>query len=278
MPTLNFELVAEDFIFLEAPRWHDGALWVTDVFDSKIYRIDLRGEKTVALANLPPRPSSLGFLRDGSMLVVSSVNRQLLRFHLGNVEIYADLSKFVEGDVNDFTIDSDDRVYIGNFGYDLFGGELARQTVLCAIEPDRRVHVVATGLEFPNGTAIINQGRTLVVAESWRGRLTAFDRAMDGALSNGRIFAHLPGKNPDGICADAQGAIWTPSFNTGELLRVLDGGEITHSVQFEGSAVAAQVGGPDGRTLFCTTYAGTNEQSLAGERRGKVFAARLDYL
>lgn len=276
MRTLTATPFATDFIFLEAPRWHDGRLWAPDVFDSILYRLDMSGKREVVAAGLPPRPNSINFLPDGTPLVVSSVARQILKIVNGKPEVHADLSKHATGDVNDFGIDEAGRLYVGNFGYDLFAGEALKATAIHAVEPDGRVSVAAEGLEFPNGTVIIDDGRTLVVSETWSGRLTAFDRdPKTGRLSNRHPFAALEGRNPDGICADAEGAVWASSFNTGEVLRVKKGGEITDRIEFNGSAVACQLGGPDGHTLFCTSYDGTIPDQLAQKRLGMISTVRV---
>ncbi|MPR05476.1 SMP-30/gluconolactonase/LRE family protein [Microvirga tunisiensis] len=276
MTDLQSQLFADGFIFLEAPRWHQGHLWVPDVFGQKLYKLDQSGAKTVVVESLPPRPNSIGFLPDGTLLIVSSVKRQILKLVDENLLTYADLSQDAAGDLNDFAIDQTGRVYIGNYGYDLFGGAPKQETCVHLVERDGAIRVAATGLEFPNGTVIINGGRTLIVAETWRGHLTAFDVASDGSLSNKRNFANLEGREPDGICADAAGGIWVPSFNTGEVLRVVEGGEVTHRIQFPGSAIACQLGGEDGRTLFCSTYAGSVPDQLAKKPYGALHAVRVD--
>jgi sugar lactone lactonase YvrE len=276
MTDLQSQLFADGFIFLEAPRWYQGHLWVPDVFGQKLYKLDQSGAKTVIVENLPPRPNSIGFLPDGTLLIVSSVKRQILKLVDDDLLTYADLSQDATGDLNDFAIDQSGRVYIGNYGYDLFGGAPKQETCVHLVEQDGAIRVAATGLEFPNGTVIINGGRTLVVAETWRGLLTAFDVAPDGSLSNKRNFANLEGREPDGICADAEGGIWVPSFNTGEVLRLIEGGEITHRIQFPGSAIACQLGGEDGRTLFCSTYAGSVPDQLAKKPLGALHAVRVD--
>lgn len=276
MQKLKAERFVDDFIFLEAPRWRDGFLWVPDVFDSILYRIDMDGGRHVMLDKLPPRPNSFGFLPDGTPLIVSSVARQILKLVDGNLVVHADLSEWAAGDLNDFVVDNDGRIYIGNFGYDLFAGEAAKESAIHIVELDGGIRLGADGIEFPNGAVIINEGRTLVVSETWRGRLTAFDRAPDGTLSNKRLFADLPGREPDGICADAEGGIWVCSFNTGEVMRVLEGAVITHHLCFPGSAVACQLGGEDGHTLFITTYDGTIPDQQARKRLGSLHRVRVE--
>ena len=268
------EKLAEDFIFLEGAKWCCDRLWVSDVFDHKVYRLGLNGERE-KIADVPNRPSGLGFLPDGTPIVASSKDFRLYRIAEAGIEEYADLTPHVGGHVNDFTVDHAGRIYVGNFGYDYDGGEAVRSTHIHRVDPDGAISIVASDIEFPNAMAIINNGRTLVVAETWRGKLTAFDLSPDGGLSNRRTFADLGPRQPDGICADAEGAIWTGCFNTGEFLRVKDGGEITDRVAFDGCGVACVIGGPDRHTLFCTVYCGPVEDLVAGKRKAAVFTVKV---
>ncbi len=266
--------LAEDFIFLEGAKWRDGRLWVSDVFDHKVYRLGLNGERE-KVVDVPHRPSGLGFLPDGTPIVASSMDFRLYKIIGNEIAEYVDLTPHVGGHVNDFTIDPQGRIYVGNFGYDYDAGDAAVETVIHRVDPDGSVHVAADGIEFPNAMVIINNGKTLVVAETWRGKLTAFDRAPDGTLSGKRTFADLGTRQPDGICADAEGAIWTGCFNTGEFLRVKDGGEITDRVAFDGCGVACTIGGPTGHTLFCTVYCGPVADLVAGQRKAAVFTLHV---
>ena len=268
------EKLAEDFIFLEGAKWREDRLWLSDVFDHKVYRIGLNGEREV-VAKVPNRPSGLGFLPDGTPIVASSKDFRLYRIVGDGIEEYADLTPHVGGHVNDFTIDTAGRIYVGDFGYDYDGGEPIRSTHIHRVDPDGSIHVAASDVEFPNAMVIINGGKTLVVAETWRGKLTAFD-LVDGVLSNRRTFADLSPRQPDGICADAEGALWTGCFNTGEFLRVKDGGEITDRIAFDGCGVACVIGGPDRHTLFCTVYCGPVEDLVAGQRKAAVFALHVE--
>lgn len=266
--------LAEDFIFLEGAKWRDGRLWVSDVFDHKVYRLGLTGERE-KIADVPNRPSGLGFLPDGTPIVASSKDFRLYRILADRIEEYVDLTPHVGGHVNDFTVDAAGRIYVGNFGYDYDAGDPAVETVIHRVDPDGSVHVAAKGIEFPNAMVILN-GKTLVVAETWRGKLTAFDVAPDGTLSGKRIFADLGDRQPDGICADAEGAIWTGCFNTGEFLRVKDGGEVTDRIAFDGCGVACTIGGPSGHTLFCTVYCGPVSDLIAGQRKAAVFTLEVE--
>ena len=266
--------LVEDFIFLEGAKWRGERLWVSDVFDHKVYRIGLNGERE-KVVDVPHRPSGLGFLPDGAPIVASSMDFRLYKIVGTSIEEYVDLTPHVGGHVNDFTIDPQGRIYVGNFGYNYDAGDPAVETVIHRVDPDRSVHVAAEGIEFPNAMVLINNGKTLVVAETWRGKLTAFDRAPDGKLSGKRTFADLGPRQPDGICADAEGAIWTGCFNTGEFLRVIDGGAITDRVAFDGCGVACTIGGPTGHTLFCTVYCGPVADLVAGKRKAAVFTLQV---
>lgn len=268
MKTHQTRLLADGLVFLEGPRWHAGKLWFSDMWGFKVYSL-VPGQKPVVICEVPTRPSGLGFLPDGSLSIVSMADRRIMKLKDGKLSVHADLSSLAKGDVNDTVTDARGRIYAGNFGYDLFAGAPQAPADLVLVEPDGSARVVASGLDFPNGAVIKDQGRTLVVAETWSSRLSAFDIAADGGLGNQRVYASLPERMPDGICLDAEGAIWVASFNSGEFLRVLEGGEITDIVQVgDKRAVACQLGGEDGKTLFCLTYDGQiedlHQQKVAG--------------
>lgn len=275
MTTYHPSLFAEDFIFLEAPRWHQNRLWVSDVFDHTVYALGTGGDRQ-KICHVPHRPSGLGFLPDGTLIVVSSKDRKLMGIAGESTVEYADLSQLAAGDVNDFAVDRLGRIYVGNFGYDYDAGEPRALTALHRVDPDGAIQVAATGLDFPNGIVTINGGTTLVLAETWIGRLTAFDIDEHGELSNRRIFADLGERQPDGICADAAGAIWAGCFNTGEFVRVLDGGTITDVIAFDGLAVSCILGGADRSQLFCTVYRGTIDELVARKRKAAVFTVPVE--
>ncbi len=276
MNQLTPTLLADGFVFLEGPRWHDGSLWVSDMWGFKVYRISTNGAREV-LFELPERPSGLGFLPDGTPLVVSMANRKILKLVNGALVEHADLSAHVSGDCNDMVVDAQGRAYVGNFGFDLFNGAPPQMANLVRVDPDGSTHVVAQELNFPNGAVLTNGGRTLVVAETFGNVLTAFDLAADGTLSNRRVWAALGERTPDGICLDQDGAIWVASFMTGEFLRVLEGGTVSDIVPVPGkAAVACQLGGEDGRTLFCLTYEGTIEDLHQGKVAGAIETVRVN--
>lgn len=268
-------LFADDLVFPEAPRWHDDRLWVSDVFDRKLYNLGWDGSRTL-LNEVPGRPSGIGFLPDGTPLVVSSEDRKLMKRVDDELVVHADLWDFAAGDLNDFVVDEIGRVYVGNFGFDLMGGAPKALTKLHVVEPDGSIRTVASELEFPNGAVLTHGGRTLVVAETWAGKLTAYDRDADGNLSERRVYADLGHREPDGICIDAEGGIWVACFNTGEFVRVREGGEITDLVSVGGRAVSCELGGPAGTTLFCSAFKGELEEVMDRKRAGELHVVEVE--
>lgn len=268
------QLLADDFVFLESPKWHGGRLWVSDVFDHGVYAVGTDGERAVRCEMF--RPTGLGFLPDGRLVIVDAEERKLMQWKGGTLSDYADLTSFAAGHLNDFAVDGRGRIYVGDFGYDYEAGEAIRPTKLHRVDPDGTIAVAAEGLEFPNGSVVTNKGRTLVVAETWAGRITAFDHEEDGRLTNARLFADLGDRQPDGLCADAEGAVWAGCFNTGEFVRVREGGEVTHVIPFEGAAISCVLGGQDGRRLFMTTYAGTVDDIVARKRKSAISFVDVD--
>ena len=270
------EVLLDGLIFLEGPRWYDGKLWFSDMFAGQVRTVDLSGN-TEVVAEVAERPSGLGFLPDGRLLIVSMQNRQLLRLDRTGLTSVADLSDLAVGSPNDMVVDTHGRAYIGHFGYDLFGGEEPRPASLLLVTPDGQIREVADGLEFPNGTVISPDGKTLIVAETFGRRLTAFSIADDGGLSERRVFAQFDEETPDGICLDARGGVWVSSFESGEFVRVEDGGTITDRIPVPGKrAVACALGGPQRQTLFLLTAETTLEELAQGKSIGRVETVRVD--
>src|SRR5439155_34872 len=199
----------------------------------------------------------------------------LLRVDGGKLRVVADLSTLATGPCNDMVVDAVGRAYVGNFGFDRHGGEPPRTTCLARIDPDGAVTRAADELSFPNGTIITPDGRTLIVAETLAHRLTAFDIAADGALSNRRLFAALDSCFPDGICLDAEGAVWVADARTPRVLRVLDGGRIERTIPTGARfAFACMLGAQDRRTLYLCTSTGSGPAMADVRRR---FAAAAYY-
>jgi sugar lactone lactonase YvrE len=279
---MSADLVLEPFLgglaFPESPRWHDGALWFSDFYDHRVCRVTADG-RAETVAEVPGQPSGLGWLPDGRLLVVSMNDRRLLRLDGESLVEAAALSALAPAPCNDMLVDARGRAYIGNFGFDLQRRAPFAPTSLILVTPDGGARTVADDLHFPNGMVLTPDARTLIVAESYGQRLSAFDVMDDGTLERRRTWAQLEGKGvaPDGICLDAQGAVWLASPVSREVLRVREGGQVTHRIPTTNQAVACMLGGADRKTLFVLTawVMVTPEQSRA-ERSGMIHAARVE--
>jgi sugar lactone lactonase YvrE len=262
-------ILLDGLLFPEGPRWHDGKLWFSDMQGLHVMTVDLDGnsEKIVRIKN---SPSGLGWLPDGRLLVVSMLNRRLLRLDpVGLVEI-ADLRNLASFHCNDMVVDKLGRAYIGNFGFDLAAGDPVEPAEIIMVTPAGDARVVAGDLFFPNGTVITPDGQTLIVAETWGNCLTAFDIQPDGSLHNRRTWAALKDVYPDGICLDEKGAIWVAAPVPGEVLRVQEGGNISHRFNVSAKPYACMLGGPDRRTLFVCTAGSHNPDDLLAGPSGKI--------
>lgn len=263
--------------FPESPRWHAGALWFSDFYRQRVQRADADGA-VETVAELDDQPSGLGWLPDGRLLVVGMTKRQLLRLDPDGLHVAAELHAWAPAHCNDMLVDPRGRAYVGNFGFDLPRRAPFAPTVLLVVDAGGGVRVAARDLHFPNGMALADEGRTLLVAESYGQRLTAFTRHADGSLHDRRTWAQFDGRvGPDGICIDAQGAVWIASPVSREVLRVREGGEVTHRIGTADQAVACALGGADGRTLYVCTgrVMVTPEQSRAA-LGGAIWQARVE--
>ena len=252
--------------FFECPRWHDGRLWVSDYWRHQVVAISPEGT-TETVVEVPGSPSGLGWLPDGTLLVVSMQDTKLLRVDNGATVVHADLSAHSGPQSNDMVIDATGRAYVSTIDVEAFA-DMAT-TNLVRVDPDGSVSVAADGLLFPNGSVITSDGATLIVTESWGQRLTAFDLEPDGSLTNRRDWARFappqatgtPGQPgqwscaPDGITLDAEGAVWVADAANKRAVRVREGGQILEELQAgDLDVIACALGGEDGHTLFlCTT-------------------------
>ena len=269
------KLVADGLAFAEAPRWHQGELWFSDFYTHKVCRVSADGA-VIAVHDVPGQPSGLGWLPDGRLLLVSMTDRRLLRHDPAGLVMVADLSQHAPCHCNDMVVDRQGRAYIGNFGFDLIGRAPVQPTVLLLVTQDGQVRVVADDLLFPNGCVITPDGSTLIVAETFGKRLTAFSIAVDGSLSDRRVWADLGEASPDGICLDGEGAIWVASPPTSTFLRVRQGGQVTDSIGVGNQAIACALGGASGHTLYLVTgRVGSAEKSLA-RRLGAILALEVE--
>lgn len=269
--TMNTSVLADGLYFAEAPRWHQGKLWFSDFYDHAVKTVDLTGVVETKVV-LEDRPSGLGWLPDGRLLVVSMQQRAVLRLEADALVVHADLSHIATFHCNDMVVDAVGRAYVGNFGFDLDAAELSgtlaevvaahEGAALALVDADGSTHVAATGLMFPNGMVLSPDGSTLIVAETMARRLTAFDVGLDGSLSRRRVWAELDGL-PDGICLDDEGAIWFADAGAHRCVRVAEGGSVLDQVGTTRRAFACMLGGDDGRTLFVAT----SKQSVAERAR-----------
>lgn len=262
--------------FGEGPRWRDGRLWYSDFYAHMVRTVDLTG--TVRdVVEVPNQPSGLGFDPQGRLLIVSMLDRLLLRLEDdGSLTTVGDLSAVVAAPCNDMVVDAEGRAYVGNFGFERHKGEDPATTSMWRVDPDGSIHEVATDLFFPNGTVITPDGGTLIVGETFGNRLTAFDRGPDGSLSNKRMFADTPGVFPDGICLDAEGAIWVADPRGRRVVRVLDGGRIAEEVPLEDrGAYACMLGGPEGRHLFVITNQDSGPE-IIGKGLGQIEVMQVE--
>ena len=237
--------------FFEGPRWRDNKLWFSDMHARRIMTLDLDGNSEV-VAEVPNRPSGIGWLPDGRLLAVSMSDRRLLRLEPDGFVEHANMSGIAEHECNDMVVDRNGRAYVGHFGFDHFAHAKFSRASLIAVEQDGTIRVVATDLMFPNGTVITEDNSTLIVGESYGRRLTAFDIDEDGSLSNRRVWGEI-GMAPDGICLDAEGCVWVASPPARTVIRVREGGEILARMDVGRKAIACMLGGPDRRTLFVLT-------------------------
>lgn len=266
--------LAEDLGFPEAPRWHDGRLWFSDFHDRRVRTLTPAGVLETVL-DLDDAPSGLGWTPDGTLLVVAMGRRELLAVTAAGTAVRADLTGLTKVRANDLVVDAAGGAYVSSFGFDLLAGAPPAPTALVRVDPDGAASVAAHDLVFPNGMALSEDGRTLVVAETYGARLTAFDVDATGGLSGRRVFAETPGLAPDGICLDAAGDVWCATARTAEVVRFRDGGEVTGRVAVGSGSLsyACALGGPDRRTLFVCTAPTWRE---GGPRAGRVEVVQVD--
>jgi sugar lactone lactonase YvrE len=258
-------VLAEGFQFPESPRWHGGRWWVSDWGAHQVVSLDAGGGAEVALC-LPSFPLCFDFLPDGRLLAVFSQESRLVRLERdGRTVTHADLSTAATTPWNDIVVDGRGNVYVNTIGFEFPGGDFAPGSVVL-VRPDGRVARVAGDLAFPNGMAVTPDNRTLVVAESYAGQLTAFDIAEDGTLSGRRAWADVGDAAPDGICLDAEGCAWFADVPHQRCVRVREGGEVLAAVDLDRGAFACMLGGADGRTLLVVTNRWEGPSSAAARQ------------
>jgi sugar lactone lactonase YvrE len=277
MPTV----FATDLHFPECPRWHDGALWLSDMWDHTVYRFDADGSRHV-VHRFPDDedPGGLGWLPDGTMLVVGMLGRVLYRLEHGAAVVHADLRSLAPHQVNDMIVGPDGSAYVSQFGREMWDNETAFEpTVLIRVTPDGAVEVGADDLMVPNGVAVADDGKSLVVAESAGARLSRYS-VRDGVLSDrGPVpltpAAHMPFVAPDGICLDAEGGLWTADPLARRVIHLSEG-TIDHEITLADHPLACVLGGEDRRTLFICTNEAWSKHDRKDVPSGSVVTVRAD--
>lgn len=274
------KVLAEGIYFGEGPRWRDGRLWFSDFYAHAVKSVSLAGDLRTEF-EIDDQPSGLGWMPDGSMLIVGMTKRQVLRRTAdGKVSVHADLSDIATFHCNDMVVDAEGRAFVGNFGFNL-DEEVATRPVedvianhktakLACVSPSGKVRVAAEDMHFPNGSVITPDGKTLIVGETVGFCLTAFDIASDGSLSNRRVWAPTLPRIPDGICLDAEGAVWFANPMAAECVRIAEGGEVLDVVETGQLCFACMLGGDDGKTLFMLTADSADAHTAAAKPTGRI--------
>jgi len=269
------EVLLDGLMFPESPRWRAGRLWFTDQHARQIRVVDMSG-RSEAIMTMDDLPGGLGWLPDGRLIVVSMTRRRLLQCTDCKLSEYADLSHLASFHCNDMIIDRQGRAYVGNFGYDINAGAAPTAAELVLVEPGGSVRIVARDMIFPNGMALTPDGGTLIVAETFASRISAFDIKASGALANRRLWADIKPGNPDGLCLDTEGGLWVAAPNSGEVLRVCEGGAVTARIQTTAAPYACMLGGPERKTLFIASSKTSDPDEAVHRRSGRIEVAVVD--
>ncbi len=268
------QILADGLMFPEAPRWHAGELWFTDQHARRVMRLHPDGTLRTVM-EIPDLPGGLGWLPDGTPLVVLMTQRRVCRIRGGRLKEHADLSHLASFHCNDMLVDEQGRAWVGNFGYDLHGGEAIEPAEIILIPPDGPPRIAARDVVFPNGMAITPDGTTLLVAETFATRVSALAIETNGQLSQRRVWADLDGACPDGLCLAGDGSLWIAAPNIHQVLNVTAGGGILRRVDSVGRPYACMLGGEDGRTLYITSSETDDPTEARKRRSGRIETARL---
>ena len=295
-----FELIAENLHFSEGPRWYQNKLWFSDFYHHAVFCVD-ENKNLEKIVDVPNQPSGLGWMPDGSMLIVSMLDRKVLKYKEGLLSVHADLSQITPYRCNDMVVDENGNAYVGNFG-SIYHAKNIRPTHLIFVSNNGDAKIIERNLDFPNGTVITPDGKKMVIGETYAGRLTSFDINSDGSLSNREIWAQMmpssyylltkivralkipvkegratPYPVPDGICLDDQSGIWVASPTTSEVIRYTQGGMVTQRIKTPDRAYACMLGGKTGRTLFISTAKTSDPEIASREKNGKIYSTEVEY-
>ncbi|MCU0310248.1 MAG: SMP-30/gluconolactonase/LRE family protein [Acidimicrobiales bacterium] len=271
-------VVLDGLAYPESPRWHDGRLWFSDVHDGRVWAMTEDGQAE-PVVRMTEQPGGLGWLPDGRLLVVSMLDHALLRLDDDGLTEVCDLERFSLHPWNDMVVTGEGRAYIGNYGYDAERGDEPAGARMVCVEPDGEAWVVAEQLLFPNGAVVVPHELTplLLVAETFGQRISAYHLEPDGSLSNPRVWADLRPNVPDGICLDAEGALWIADPVYNGVMRVhVDEGIVAWIPTGDRSVYSCALGGSDGRTLFLCTGRSTNPAKTTAMRAGCIEAVRVE--
>ncbi|MFI6446702.1 SMP-30/gluconolactonase/LRE family protein [Kitasatospora sp. NPDC050543] len=240
----------------ESPRWHQDRLWYCDWGSHELVTVDPAGQTAghrEVVAHVAAFPFCIDWLPDGRLLVLAGSDRMLLRREPdGSLVPHADLRALCDRPWNEVAVDGRGYAYVNCIGFDLMTGKEPAAGLVAVVAPDGSARRVAEDVAFPNGMAVTPDGSTLILAESYAGRLTAFDIGADGGLSGRRVWAAVDGAAPDGIALDAEGAVWYADVPNRCCVRVREGGEVLQRIELDRGCFSCALGGPDGRTLFMT--------------------------
>jgi sugar lactone lactonase YvrE len=258
----------------ESPRWHQQRLWLANWGTDELVTVDPAGTSQVAVRVPATIPCSIDWLPepDGRLLVVSG-SRLLRQEPNATLAVHADLEEFGRG-FNEIVVDQRGNAYVNGGGFDLLAGEPFKPGIVVLVTPAGAARQVADDIAFGNGMAITPDGATLLVAESYGKRLSAFDIAADGGLSNRQVWADLGDDHPDGICIDADGAVWYADVPHQHCVRVAEGGRVLQTIGLDRGCFACMLGGADGTTLFMLAAIWRGPHRMTeGPRSGQVLTA-----
>jgi sugar lactone lactonase YvrE len=266
------QLLVDGFVFGEGPRWHDRRLWFSDMHGEAVYATGLSGqlEKVVGLPGR--QPSGLGFLPDGSLLIVSMLEPEILRWDGHDLSVHSDLRGLVGDRCNDMVVDAHGSAYIGSFP-----PPSKPEGVIVHVKPDGSARIAAEDVSFPNGSVVADGGSALIVAESMGRRVTRFRIASDGSLTDRTMFADCSPDAPDGICLDVEGAIWAAFPLAQEFRRIAPGGEVLNRISLDDRlAIACTLGGPELRSLLLLTSRALPGDAIRGTRDATVHVVDVE--
>ena len=289
--------------FGEGPRWHENKLWFSDFYSHKVMTLD-ENNSLETVCEVPSQPSGLGWLPNGDLLIVSMLDRKILKFSEGSISVHADLSEYVEHKCNDMVVSRDGTAYVGNFGMG-DAGESMNTTHLMIVKSDGTVLKGPDNLLFPNGTVITEDGKKLIVAETLGAKLTSFDIEDNGELINRKLWARTSplfslliikflsllgfdlskvdfskySKNlhvPDGICLDEKNGIWIASPTSKAVVRIEKGGNITDIISTPKGAFACMLGGKDRKTLYVIISNSSDPEEAQASPEGEIHSIEVE--